>query len=143
MANGGITKAELADQLQSKLKKLKSDLAEAGSPASLVVEVFGGSLGGFGLTRGVFKGMDVLLRVKEGEQPGFFRKNPTFTKGLVAGVVGLASGAANLAVPYTYPMSYPRAMALQGSVAMMTMGLDRIIDGFPTAPAAALPPKQQ
>lgn len=139
-----LTRAEIETKLKAKIAQVKADLQEAGSPASLTVEVLGGGLTGWGLTRAVFKGLDVLLKPTPGQALGFFKTYPQFTKGLVAGAVGLTGGIASLAIPYNYPMTYPRAIALQASQAMLLIGLDRIVDYFPkTQPASQLPPAQQ
>ncbi len=139
----GLTRTEEERKLQGRISQLKQDLADAGSPASLTVEVFGGGLSGWGITRLGYKGLEYALKVKDGEKPGFMKKNPKFIQGIVAGAVGLVSGVANLAIPYKFPLSYPRGMALQGSITMLTSGLDRIVDNFPTAPAKALPAAEQ
>ena len=138
-----LTLSEAEDKLRAKINQLKADLDEAGSPASLTVECFGGGLAGWGVTRGLYKVLDMGLKVKEGEVPGRIKRNAEFTKGCIAGSLGLLTGVANLMVPYKYPLSYPRGMALQGSITMLTSGLDRIVDHFPAAPAAAAPAAMQ
>lgn len=142
MAETSLTRTDREQELEAKLKQARRDLVEAGSPASLTVEVMGGGISGWGLTRAIYAGLNAVLKPKPGVEPGFFRKNKEFTKGVVAGVVGLAGGVLNLALPYKFPLSYPRGMALQGSVTMLTSGLDRIVDNFPAPAAPALPAKQ-
>ena len=139
-----LAMSEMEEKLQRRIKQLQSDLSEAGSPASLTVEVIGGGLSGWGATRGAYKLMDLLLKVKDGETPGRIKRNPEFTKGCVVAGVGLVGGIASLALPYKYPMSYPRGMALQASITALTCGLDRLVDHFPTAaPTAGAPAAMQ
>jgi hypothetical protein len=137
----GLTKAEqrLAEY-KSKERTLKIALREASSPERLFIGAAGGGIAAVGLNQLLDRQVTSrLIATPAGTAPGWFARNPNFTRGLVSAGVGAVIHVGNLALDYPYPMPLERELIHTGSACLLAIGVNKMVDNWPVTPT---PPSQ-
>lgn len=117
---------EAEQELKDQKKKLKSLLEESESPLALTLEDSGGALvGGLALPLGINYVVDKLQSKKPKRQPGEPRR-PDVYGGAVKTVLGGLTYAANLAIPYRFPMGFARSLVHTATGTLTLYGMTEL-----------------